>query len=58
MIQHPRTLTQIVENEHGLHEAPADGDILPAAMTQVGIECLSTGGTEKYGAQNQEPLRR
>ena len=58
MIQHPCSLSQIVENEHGLYEAPADGDVLSAAMSQVGIESLSTGSTEKYGTQNQKPFRR
>ena len=58
MVQHPCSLTQIVENEHGFYEAPADGDVLSAAMPQVGVESLCTGGTEKYGTQNQKPFRR
>ncbi len=39
-------------------KAPADGDVLSAAMSQVGVESLCTGGTEKHGTQNQEPFRR
>ena len=52
MVKHPRALAQIVENEHGLYKGPADGDILPASMSQVGVESLCTSSTEKYGAQN------
>ena len=58
MVQHPCSLTQIVEDEHGLYEKPADGDVLSAAVTQVGVKSLSTGGTEEHGTQNQEPLWR
>ena len=56
MVQHPCSLTQIVEDEHGLYEKPADGDVLPAAMSQVGVKSLSTGGTEEHGTQNQKPF--
>ena len=48
MGQHPCSLSQIVENEHGLYKCPADGDVFPAAMSQVGIQSLCTGGAEKY----------
>ena len=58
MVQHPCSLSQIVENEHGLYKGPADGDILPAAMSQVGVESLCASSTEEYGAQDQEPFRR
>ena len=58
MVQHPCSLPQIVEDEHGLYEKPADGDVLSAAVTQVGVKSLSTGGTEEHGTENQEPLWR
>ena len=58
MVQYPCSLSQIVENKHGLNKAPTDGNVLSATMSQVGVKSLSTGGTEEHGAQNQEPLWR
>ena len=52
MGQHPCSLSQIVENEHGFHKSPADGDVLPSTMAQVRVKSFSTSGTEKYCTQN------
>ena len=52
MVQHPSALSQIVENEHGLYKCPTDGDVFSATMSQVGVESLGTGSTEKHGAKD------
>ena len=56
IVQNPCSLPQIVENEHSLYKGPADSDILSAAMPQIRVESLCTSGTEKHGAQDQEPF--
>jgi len=53
----PRTLTEIVADEHSLDKGPAHPDVMLATMPQIGIERLGTGRTEKHGTQNEKPLR-
>lgn len=56
--KHPRTLTEIVEDEHNLDKNPADGDVVLTAMSKVGIKGLGTRGTEENGSEHEEPHGR
>ena len=58
MAEDPRSLPEIVEDEHRLDKGPTHGDVSPATMSQVGIERLRTRSTEKHRAQDEKPLGR
>ncbi len=57
MSEKPCALTEIVEYEHHFDKHPACGDIAAPAVTQIGIESLGTGRTQKHRTHDHEPRR-
>ena len=55
VLEQPRALAQIVEQQRRFDKSPADADVALAAVAQVGIQGLGPRGAKKYRAQQPEP---
>ena len=51
------SLPHVIDDEHGLDEYPAHGNVAASTVAEVGVKGFGTGGTQEYGAQNKKPFR-
>jgi len=56
MVQDPGALSEVIQDQGSLDIHPGDPDILPPAMSQVGIHRFSPGSTQKHSAEQDEAM--
>src|SRR5690606_4109104 len=56
MRQQPSSLSKITQQEGSFDEHPGDADVGKAAVSQIGIKCFRSCGTEEYRTNNQQRI--